>query len=109
MCAARFAVTPFPVQGVPSTAHRLCPVGPEFVRAASVRLVFVREISAAPEPVCRAPAEDVTGWTERSGAAAPARPLDGGAGRGIRLRAAPASAGRSSWRRNPRCAPDAST
>ncbi|EFE71002.1 SRPBCC family protein [Streptomyces viridosporus] len=67
-------------------AHRLRPVGPGFVRAAPVRLVFAREISAAPEPVFRALAEDVTGWSEWFGAVTPARPLDGGAGREIRLR-----------------------
>ncbi|CAL9378670.1 hypothetical protein SUDANB176_01016 [Streptomyces sp. enrichment culture] len=67
-------------------AHRLRSVGPDFVRAAPVRLVFSREISAAPEPVFRALAEDVTGWTEWFGAVTLARPLDGGAGREIRLR-----------------------
>ncbi|GAA3501733.1 SRPBCC family protein [Streptomyces prasinosporus] len=67
-------------------AHRLRPVGPDFVRTAPVRLVFAREVSAAPEPVFRALAEDVTGWTEWFGAVTLARPLDGGAGREIRLR-----------------------
>lgn len=67
-------------------AHRLRPVGHEFVRAAPVRLVFEREIAAAPERVFRALAEDVTGWTEWFGAVTLARPLDDGAGREIRLR-----------------------
>ncbi|GGP97354.1 SRPBCC family protein [Streptomyces griseomycini] len=67
-------------------AHRLRPVGLGFVRTAPVRLVFARELSAAPEPVFRALAEDVTGWTEWFGAVTLARPLDGGAGREIRLR-----------------------
>ncbi|MFI5569699.1 SRPBCC family protein [Streptomyces sp. NPDC051740] len=67
-------------------AHRLRPVGHEFVRAAPVRLVFGRETAAAPERVYRALAEDVTGWTEWFGAVTLSRPLDGGAGREIRLR-----------------------
>ncbi|MER6622272.1 SRPBCC family protein [Streptomyces sp. NPDC000931] len=67
-------------------AHRLRPVGHEFVRTAPVRLVFVREIAAAPERVYRALAEDVTGWTEWFGAVTLSRPLDDGAGREIRLR-----------------------
>ena len=67
-------------------AHRLRPVGHEFVRAAPVRLVHEREIAAAPERVFRALAEDVTGWTEWFGAVTLARPLDDGAGREIRLR-----------------------
>lgn len=66
--------------------HRLRPVGHESVRAAPVRLAFGREITAAPERVYRAPAEDVTGWTEWFGAVTLSRPLDGGAGREIRLR-----------------------
>ena len=66
--------------------HRLRPVGHEFVRAAPVRLVFGREIAAAPERVYRALAEDVTGWAEWFGAVTLSRPLDGGAGREIRLR-----------------------
>ncbi|MEU7473815.1 SRPBCC family protein [Streptomyces sp. NPDC044984] len=67
-------------------AHRLRPVEHEFVRTAPVRLVFRREVSAAPERVFRALAEDVTGWTEWFGAVTLARPLDDGAGREIRLR-----------------------
>ncbi|MFI1418606.1 SRPBCC family protein [Streptomyces sp. NPDC020731] len=66
--------------------HRLRPVGHEFVRTAPVRLVFEREISASPERVFRALAEDVAGWTEWFGPVTPARPLDDGAGREIRLR-----------------------
>ncbi|MGW4021082.1 SRPBCC family protein [Streptomyces sp. NPDC005009] len=66
--------------------HRLRPVGHEFVRTAPVRLVFGREIAAAPERVYRALAEDVTGWAEWFGAVTLSRPLDGGAGREIRLR-----------------------
>ncbi|MCT7357247.1 SRPBCC family protein, partial [Streptomyces sp. 15-116A] len=67
-------------------AHRLRPVGPDFVTAAPVRLVFAREISTAPERVFSALADDVPGWTEWFGAVTLARPLDGGAGREVRLR-----------------------
>ncbi|CAL9621454.1 SRPBCC family protein [Streptomyces sp. enrichment culture] len=67
-------------------AHRLRSVGPEFAAGAPVRLVFAREISAPPERVFHALAEDVTGWAEWFGPVTLARPLDGGAGREIRLR-----------------------
>lgn len=66
-------------------AHRLRPVGHEFVAAAPVRLLFDREMSAPPERVFRALAEDVTGWSQWFGTVTLARPLDGGAGREIRL------------------------
>ncbi|MBT3152578.1 SRPBCC family protein [Streptomyces sp. CHD11] len=66
--------------------HRLRPVGPEFVGSAPVRLVFERVISAPPGQVFAALAEDVSGWTEWFGPVTLARPLDGGAGREIRLR-----------------------
>ncbi|GHH93439.1 polyketide cyclase [Streptomyces capillispiralis] len=67
-------------------AHRPRPVGHGFVRTAPVRPALGRGIPAAPEPVFRAPDEDVTGWTQWFRAVTPARPLDAGAGRGIRLR-----------------------
>ncbi|MGC0378900.1 SRPBCC family protein [Streptomyces sp. SAI-229] len=67
-------------------AHRLRPVGHEFVATAPVRLVFGREVAAAPERVHRALAGDVSGWTEWFGPVTLARPLDDGAGREIRLR-----------------------
>ncbi|MGX1310526.1 uncharacterized protein YndB with AHSA1/START domain [Streptomyces calvus] len=67
-------------------AHRLRPVEHGFTRTAPVRLVFGREVSAAPEPVFRALAEDVAGWSDWFGAVTLARPLDGGAAREIRLR-----------------------
>ncbi|MFJ5558772.1 SRPBCC family protein [Streptomyces sp. NPDC093250] len=67
-------------------AHRLRPVGLEFAGTAPVRLVFGQEMSAAPEAVFRALAEDVTGWPRWFGSVTLARPLDGGAGREIRLR-----------------------
>lgn len=67
-------------------ARRLRPVDVDFVRSAPVRLVFAREITAPPEPVFRALAEDVAGWTEWFSAVTLARPTDGGAGREVRLR-----------------------
>ncbi|MGW0812886.1 SRPBCC family protein [Streptomyces viridiviolaceus] len=66
--------------------RRLRPVGLDFVGTAPVRLVFAREISAAPEPVFRALAEDVPGWTAWFSAVTSARPIGEGAGREVRLR-----------------------
>ncbi|MGC9476691.1 SRPBCC family protein [Streptomyces sp. WG4] len=66
--------------------HRLRPVGAGFVETAPVRLVFAREISAAPDWVFRALAEDVPGWTAWFSAVTFARPIGAGAGREIRLR-----------------------
>ncbi|MHB9864305.1 SRPBCC family protein [Streptomyces sp. YIM S03343] len=66
--------------------HRLRQVGIDFVETAPVRLVFAREITAAPEAVFRALAEDVPGWAEWFSAVTSARPVDDGAGREIRLR-----------------------
>ncbi|MEU2569346.1 SRPBCC family protein [Streptomyces althioticus] len=66
-------------------AHRLRPVGREFASVAPVRLVFEREISAAPPAVFDALARDVGGWTAWFRVLTLARPLDGGAGREIRL------------------------
>ncbi|MEG3628294.1 SRPBCC family protein [Streptomyces poriticola] len=66
--------------------RRLRPVELDFVEAADVRLVFAREISAPPERVFRALAEDVPGWTEWFSAVTYARPTREGAGREIRLR-----------------------
>ncbi|WP_264933943.1 SRPBCC family protein [Streptomyces sp. A012304] len=66
-------------------ARRLRPVGLDFLLSAPVRLVFAREISAAPERVFRALAEDVPGWAEWFPQVRSARPVEGGAGREIRL------------------------
>ncbi|CAL9637130.1 SRPBCC family protein [Streptomyces cellulosae] len=66
-------------------AHRLRPVGQEFASVAPVRLVFEREITAAPPAVFDALARDVAGWTAWFRVLTLARPLDGGAGREIRL------------------------
>ncbi|AGS67906.1 SRPBCC family protein [Streptomyces collinus] len=65
-------------------AHRLRPEGLGFVGTAPVRLVFTREIAAAPEAVFRALAQDVTGWPEWFSAVSSARPTEGG--REVRLR-----------------------
>ncbi|MFD5812697.1 SRPBCC family protein [Streptomyces sp. NPDC127038] len=67
-------------------ARRLRPVGPDFVERAPLRLVFAREVSAPPEAVFRALAEDVSGWSEWFSAVTLARPADGGGGREVRLR-----------------------
>lgn len=67
-------------------AHQLRPVGIEFVESAPVRHVFARQISAPPEAVFSALAEDVPGWAEWFAAVTLARPLDGGARREIRLK-----------------------
>ncbi len=67
-------------------ARRLRPVDPGFIRTAPVRLVFARNISASPEQVFRALAEDVPGWAEWFAAVTRARATDGGAGREVRLR-----------------------
>ncbi|MCW7941721.1 polyketide cyclase [Streptomyces hygroscopicus] len=66
-------------------ARRLRPVGLDFVRTAPVRLVFAREITASPETVFRALAEDVPGWSEWFSAVTSAASVDGGAGREVRL------------------------
>ncbi|MGW3203931.1 SRPBCC family protein [Streptomyces sp. NPDC001135] len=65
-------------------AHRLRPVGTDFVETAPVRLVFAREIAADPEKVFRSLAEDPAGWSEWFPGVASVRPA--GAGRQVRLR-----------------------
>ncbi|MEU8793616.1 SRPBCC family protein [Streptomyces sp. NPDC048643] len=67
-------------------ARRLRPVGPDFVETAPVRLVFAREVTADPEAVFRALAEDVSGWSDWFSAVTLARPTADGAGREVRLR-----------------------
>jgi uncharacterized protein YndB with AHSA1/START domain len=67
-------------------ARRLRPEGLDFVEAAPVRMVFAREVTAPPERVFRALADDVPGWAEWFAAVSAVRPLDGGAGREVRLR-----------------------
>ena len=67
-------------------ARQLRSVGIEFVETAPVRLVFAREISAPPEAVFHALAEDVPGWADWFSAVTLARPVDDGARREVRLR-----------------------
>ncbi|MEV5101512.1 SRPBCC family protein [Streptomyces massasporeus] len=63
-------------------ARRLRPVGLDFVEAAPVRHVFVREVAAPVEAVYGA-LEDVPGWAEWFPQVSAARPVD--AGRDITL------------------------
>ncbi len=65
-------------------AQRLRPVGPDFVDHAPVRLVFGRDMNAAPDLVHRALAEDVSSMPRWFPAVASARSTDGG--RDVRLR-----------------------
>ncbi|MFJ8635642.1 SRPBCC family protein [Streptomyces sp. NPDC093568] len=67
-------------------AHLLREVGIDFVGTAPVRHVFAREISAPPETVYRALAEDVAAWPQWFSAVTLARPLDEGARREVRLK-----------------------
>ncbi|MET9732135.1 SRPBCC family protein [Streptomyces sp. NPDC006458] len=67
-------------------ARRLRPEELGFVREAPVRLVFARNVAAAPERVFSALAEDVPGWSEWFGAVTLARPVRDGGGREVRLR-----------------------
>ncbi|NEA01217.1 SRPBCC family protein, partial [Streptomyces sp. SID10116] len=67
-------------------AHRLNPVGLDFVASAPVRLVFTREVSAPPEAVYAALADDVTGWPQWFAAVTLCRPTGGGTGREVRLK-----------------------
>ncbi|GAA3121043.1 SRPBCC family protein [Streptomyces rectiviolaceus] len=61
-------------------------MGLEFVESAPVRLVFAREVSAPPETVYRALADDMAGWPEWFTAVTLCRPTDGGKGREVRLK-----------------------
>ncbi|MET7442419.1 MULTISPECIES: SRPBCC family protein [unclassified Streptomyces] len=67
-------------------ARRLRPVGLDFVELAPLRLVFAREVTAPPDAVFRALAEDVSGWPEWFSAVTLARPTPDGAGREVRLK-----------------------
>ncbi|MER5279970.1 SRPBCC family protein [Streptomyces sp. NPDC002809] len=66
--------------------RRLRSVGLDFIEAAPLRLVFAAEVSAPPDVVYRALAEDVEGWPGWFTQVTAALPLDGGAGREVRLR-----------------------
>lgn len=70
-------------------ARRLRPVGLEFAESAPLRLVFAREVSAPPETVYGALADDMVGWPEWFTAVTLCRPIDcadGGKGRAVRLK-----------------------
>ncbi|WP_371530720.1 SRPBCC family protein [Streptomyces sp. NBC_01283] len=70
-------------------ARRLRPVGLEFAESAPLRLVFAREVSASPETVYRALADDTADWPEWFSAVTLCRPTDGaegGKGREVRLK-----------------------
>ncbi|MEU0070153.1 SRPBCC family protein [Streptomyces sp. NPDC006332] len=67
-------------------ARQLRPVELEFVEVAPVRFFFEQEMSAAPEAVFGALADDVPGWSEWFASVTSARPVDGGARRDIRLK-----------------------
>lgn len=67
-------------------ARRLRPVELDFVESAPLRLVFSAEMSASPQAVYEALAEDVAGWTSWFTAVISATPTHGGAGREIRLK-----------------------
>ncbi|WP_328869387.1 SRPBCC family protein [Streptomyces sp. NBC_00287] len=67
--------------------RRLRHEGLDFVETAPVRLVFAREISAPPDAVFHALAEDVPGWAEWFSPVTQAEPVqDTRPGRRIRLR-----------------------
>ncbi|MCT9088646.1 SRPBCC family protein [Streptomyces sp. ASQP_92] len=67
-------------------ARRLRPVELDFAESAPVRLAFTTRLSAAPGAVYRALAEEVADTPVWFSSVAAARPLDGGAGREVRLR-----------------------
>ncbi|MFJ4970793.1 SRPBCC family protein [Streptomyces sp. NPDC088755] len=67
-------------------ARRLRTVGLEFTDAAPIRLVFAAEVSAPPDVVYRALAEEVASWPSWFTAVTRATPTEGGAGREVRLR-----------------------
>ncbi|MFI6473672.1 SRPBCC family protein [Streptomyces sp. NPDC050516] len=67
-------------------ARRLRSVELDFAESAPVRLVFTARVSAGPGAVYRALAEEVSEMPAWFSSVAAARPLDGGAGREIRLR-----------------------
>ncbi|MGW1407176.1 SRPBCC family protein [Streptomyces sp. NPDC002403] len=67
-------------------SRRLRSVELEFTEDAPLRLVFAAEVSAAPEEVYRALADDVPGWPGWFTAVTAARPTEDGAGREVRLK-----------------------
>ncbi|MEU9623974.1 MULTISPECIES: SRPBCC family protein [unclassified Streptomyces] len=67
-------------------ARRLRSVDLDFIESAPLRLVFAAEVSAPPEVVYRALADDVAGWPSWFTSVTAARPTEDGAGREVRLR-----------------------
>jgi len=67
-------------------AHQLREVGLDFIETAPVRLVFTYEMSAPPEAVFHALAEDVPGWEEWFSAVTRARSTGDGSTREIHLK-----------------------
>ncbi|MFK4106204.1 SRPBCC family protein [Streptomyces sp. NPDC019531] len=67
-------------------AHQLRAVGLDFIGIAPVRLVFTQEMSAPPEAVFHALAEDVPGWEEWFSAVTLARSTGDGSTREIHLK-----------------------
>jgi uncharacterized protein YndB with AHSA1/START domain len=67
-------------------ARRLRPVGLEFAESAPVRLAFARQLSAAPEAVYAALADQVEDLPRWFSAVTAAKPTDGGRGRDVWLR-----------------------
>ncbi|WP_327712748.1 SRPBCC family protein [Streptomyces sp. NBC_00464] len=57
----------------------------DFVESAPLRLVYAAEVSAPPDAVYRALADDVEGWPGWFTQVKVALPLDGGTGREVRL------------------------
>ncbi|MBM7173686.1 SRPBCC family protein [Streptomyces sp. G44] len=67
-------------------ARRLSPVGLDFIETAALRHVFAREVSAPPEAVYRALADDLNGWPTWFASVTRCRPTDDGKGRHVRLK-----------------------
>ncbi|MFF3692802.1 SRPBCC family protein [Streptomyces sp. NPDC002221] len=67
-------------------ARRLRPVELDFVDSAPVRLVYAARVSAGPDAVYRTLAEKVSQTPAWFSSVVAARPVDGGAGREVRLR-----------------------
>lgn len=67
-------------------AHQLRAVELDFIESAPVRLVFTQEMSASPEAVFHALAEDVPGWEEWFSAVTLARSTGDGSTREIHLK-----------------------
>ncbi|MFG2630994.1 SRPBCC family protein [Streptomyces sp. NPDC048473] len=67
-------------------SRRLRSVELDFVESAPLRLVFAAEVSAPPEVVYRALADDVAGWPSWFTSVTAARPTEDGTGREVRLK-----------------------